>query len=271
MRIGMFTSGYQYYPLEYAFRDAKRIGYDYIELWGGRPHAFPYDLERGELVHVQRLMDQYEIPVSVYTPEHNAYPYNYMIGNKEQRRDAIGYLKTAIRMGKAMGAKYTLISAGHGGYLASRQELEERLCKSVEELADYADQIGTKIILESLTGFETNVCTMANDVSEVLRKVNSPSLFGMCDVVVPFVQNEPVMNYFEKLGEKCVHLHLVDSDGCTENHVLPGDGQIPLAELLEEIRDYGYDKTATIELVTAYRKEPYLYAKRAFRRVKDLI
>ena len=38
MKLGMFTSGYQYYPLEAAFQDAKRIGYDYIELWA---HILP--------------------------------------------------------------------------------------------------------------------------------------------------------------------------------------------------------------------------------------
>ena len=54
MKLGMFTSGYQYYPLEAAFQDAKRIGYDYIELWGGRPHAFPPDLKRGGIEQVKK-------------------------------------------------------------------------------------------------------------------------------------------------------------------------------------------------------------------------
>ena len=81
----MFTSGYQYYPLEVAFQDAKRIGYDYIELWGGRPHAFPPDLKRGGIEQVKKLIEVYEMPVHVYTPEHNAYPYNYMIGDSSQR------------------------------------------------------------------------------------------------------------------------------------------------------------------------------------------
>ena len=39
MKIGMFTSGYQRNPLEHCFQDAKEYGYDYIELWGGRPSA----------------------------------------------------------------------------------------------------------------------------------------------------------------------------------------------------------------------------------------
>ena len=31
MELGFFTSGYQRYPLEQAFEDASRFGYDYIE------------------------------------------------------------------------------------------------------------------------------------------------------------------------------------------------------------------------------------------------
>ena len=55
MKLGMFTCGYQYYPLERAFADAKRFGYDYIELWGGRPHAFAPDLASGGLAEVRAL------------------------------------------------------------------------------------------------------------------------------------------------------------------------------------------------------------------------
>ena len=271
MKIGMFTSGYQYYPLEYAFRDAKRIGYDYIELWGGRPHAFPYDLKRGGSDEVRRLSEAYDMPVEVYTPEHNAYPYNYMVGSEEQRRDAVRYLKTALEMGKAVGAEYTLVSTGHAGYTASRQEIWERLTGTLKELADFAAQTGEKILLESLTGFETNVCTSARDIRAVLEEVDSPYLCGMCDVAVPSVQQEPVMDYFEQLQGKCCHVHLVDSDGCSETHLLPGDGNIPLPELLEEIRTFGYDGRLTVELVTAYIREPSLYAKRACERVKNLL
>ena len=126
MELGMFTSGYQYYPLERAFADARRFGYDYIELWGGRPHAFAPDLARGELSGVLALIERHEMPVRVYTPEHNAYPYNYMLGSELQRADALDYLKLCLNMGKALGADHTLISTGHGGYTASRRELRDR-------------------------------------------------------------------------------------------------------------------------------------------------
>lgn len=52
--------------------------------------------------------------------------------------------------------------------------------------------------------------------------VDSQYLYGMCDVVVPSIEGESVMDYFMKLGDRCRHLHLVDCDGNSETHVIPG-------------------------------------------------
>ncbi len=98
VKIGMFTSGYQRNPLEDCFIDAQRFGYDYIELWGGRPHAYAPDLRAGDINEVCRLIDKYEIPVQGYTPEHNGYPYNFMIGTEAMRQDAVAYLKLSMDM-----------------------------------------------------------------------------------------------------------------------------------------------------------------------------
>ena len=79
------------------------------------------------------------------------------------------------------------------------------------------------------------------------------------------------MSYFSKLGEKMYHLHIIDSDGTSDAHVMPGEGVLPMKELLEEIRDLPYERTATIELVTGYINEPRLYAKRAINNVKAML
>ena len=271
MKIGMFTSGYQRSDVEDIFRDAKKFGYDYIELWGGRPHAFPYDSKRGQLDCLLNLRDKYEIPIKVYTPEHNAYPYNYMMGDESQRKESIEYLKTAIDMGKALGAEYTIISAGHAGYEATRREIWERLQKSIRELVDYTEDKEHILLIEALTPFESNVCTTANDLYDIIEYIDSPCFGAMCDIVPPFVQNESIMSYFKKLGKNLKHLHIIDSDGKSDTHLLPGDGKIPLKELMMEISNSGYDGGATIELVTAYINEPSLYAKLAIDRFKKII
>ena len=271
MKLGLFTMGYQRNPLEDAFYDAREFGYDYVELWGGRPHAFAPDLKAGDADKVKKLIDKYEMPVPVYTPETNAYPYNMMSGTEEMRKDCISYIRLCMDMAKEIGSDYTLISAAHSGYYEDQDSIWTRLILCLRELAEHAEKIGHNIILEALTPYESNVCTSANHVKSALKEIDSERLTGMCDIVAPYVVNESIMSYFDKLGDDMSHLHIVDSDGSSDTHVMPGDGELPLDELMYAVRKYGYQKTATIELVTAYMNEPRLYARRAINRVREMM
>lgn len=271
LKVGMFTSGYQRNPLEHCFMDAKEYGYDYIELWGGRPHAYAPDLKAGDINEVRRLIEKYEMPVLGYTPEHNAYPYNYMIGSEAQRRDAVDYLKLSLEMAKEMGAEFVLTSPANGGYLATYDQLWGRLEKNIQELGDYAAKLEIKLVVEALTPYESNFFTRANDLVELFRRVDNPYVVGMCDIVPPFVQHESIMAYFDKLGNKMDHMHIIDGENGSDTHMIPGEGNIPIKEMLYEMKRIGYDKTATLELVTNYINEPRFYAKRAIDNMRELM
>lgn len=271
MQIGMFTSGYQRNPLEHCFQDAKEYGYDFIELWGGRPHAYAPDLKAGDINEVRRLIDQYEMPVRGYTPEHNAYPYNYMIGSEAQREDAVNYLKLCLDMAKEMGAEFVLTSPANGGYLATYDQLWGRLEKTIRELGDYAAKLEIKLTVEALTPYESNFFTRANDLVELFRRIDNPYVVGMCDVVPPFVQHESIMAYFDKLGSKMDHMHIIDGDNGTDSHIMPGEGSMPLQEMMQELKRIGYNGTATLELVTGYINEPRMYARRAVNNVRAMM
>ena len=271
LKVGMFTSGYQRNPLEHCFMDAKEYGYDYIELWGGRPHAYAPDLKAGDINEVRRLIEKYEMPVLGYTPEHNAYPYNYMIGSEAQRRDAVDYLKLSLEMAKEMGAEFVLTSPANGGYRATYDQLWGRLEKNIQELGDYAAKLEIKLVVEALTPYESNFFTRANDLVELFRRVDNPYVVGMCDIVPPFVQHESIMAYFDKLGNKMDHMHIIDGENGSDTHMIPGEGNIPIKEMLYEMKRIGYDKTATLELVTNYINEPRFYAKRAIDNMRELM
>lgn len=268
MRIGLFTSGYQRSPLEHAFEDAARFGYDYIELWGGRPHAYSPDLLRGGVSEVLHLADRHGVPVEVFCTEHNAYPYNFMNVDGEQWEDVMGYLHACQDAGKALGARFTIFSPGHSGYSTSYAETRRRLERSVRRLARYAEDIDHPVVIESLTPLESNVCTTADDLAELLDLVDSPQLSVMCDIVPPFVMHEPIMSYVEKLGDRLTHMHVVDSDGVTDTHLIPGEGTIPLGALMSEVEQSRYQGAATIELVTNYLQEPRLSARRAIENLR---
>jgi len=125
--------------------------------------------------------------------------------------------------------------------------------------------------LEALTQYESNVVVTCNDVVEVLNEINSSRLVTMCDICPPFCNREPIMSYFDKLGDKLQHLHIIDSDGQSDTHIMPGDGNIPLRQLLRAIEARDYKGYCTIELVMAYMNEPSLYAELGLERVKELL
>ncbi|WP_105636496.1 fructoselysine 3-epimerase [Cronobacter dublinensis] len=271
MKTGMFTCGHQRLPLEHAFRDAHELGYDGLELWGGRPHAFAPDLNAGGIKHVKELARVYQMPIIGYTPETNGYPYNMMLGDERMRRESLDMIKLAMEMAKEMEAGFTMISAAHAGYLTTPDAIWQRLADNLRELADFAEDIGMDLLLEPLTPYESNVVCNANDVLRALSMVSSPRLNSMVDICAPFVQGEPVMSYFDKLGDKLRHLHIVDSDGASDSHYVPGEGKMPLRELMRDIIDRGYNGYCTIELVTMYMNEPRLYARQALTRFRDLL
>ena len=134
-----------------------------------------------------------------------------------------------------------------------------------------AEREGQKLILETLTPWESNTCTQCDELQQVLEEVGSPFLYGMCDLVPPYVQGENPAAYAKVLGGRLRHLHLVDSDGVSDTHLIPGEGTMNLKDVLAELRTAGYDGTATIELVTNYIDAPSAAAKMALERAKELL
>ncbi len=270
MEFGIFTCGYQYMDIESAFADAAAFGYDFVELWGGRPHAWAPDMTPGRVENLRRLAAQYGVPIRIYTPEHNGYPYNYMIGDDMQWEDCMNYLAHSMEVSSQLGASRTLISVGHGGHTGHEQR-HARLLRSLRRLAAEARQTGQTILLEPLSPFESNTCTSAVEMAAVLAELDDPAVITMCDMVASYVQGETAADFYRLTGSTMGHLHIADSDGRSEAHILPGDGTLPLKRELRALRCAGYDGTATIELVSMYTSNPTRYAKKAIERTRELL
>lgn len=270
MKIGLFTSGYQYLDLEKAFADAKALDYDYIELWGGFPHAYPMDMDQERIEQINSLSKKYNIQIPIYTPEHNGYPYNYMLADTKQLERIIEYFYKAIETARKLGCKYMLISSGHGGENSEENERTEKLIKFLNIITEKAEKEDIILLLETLTPYESNTCTTLSDLKKVLDSISSPHLIGMCDVVAAYSQGETIEDYLEVLGDKLGHIHLVDYDGETDNHLIPGEGILDIKAILTSLKENNYKGRITIELVTHYIEDPTSAFKKSIEYIRNL-
>ena len=251
MRLGLFTCGYQRYPLEKAFADAKRFGYDYIELWGGYPHAFVGDLKLKTTAHIRELIDKYGIPVECFTPEHNGYPYNYMMGDEIQWERSMMYLEDAIDITAEIGAKKMLISAGHAGYEAKDMDIMKRLMKSLRRLTEYAEQKGVTIVLEALNSLYDHKGYYLDSSYvgfEIMKAVDCPNIKLLYDCYHMQLMEGNLVNSIRDNIDYIGHFHSAGVPGRHELHL--GETNYPF--VIKAADDAGYDRYFGFEYWPTY-------------------
>lgn len=258
------------YPLDRTFEAASRIGYDGIELYGARPHAYPYDMDERRIEEVLQLKEKYRLEIPMYTPEILTYPYNIPSQDKREREDTRNYLFRALEVAGALGIPRMQVTCGHAGYNTTRTQNYANMYEVLSPLVEKAEKERVTIILEALTVMESNTVVFADDLVEILDHFNSPYLKAMMDTVTPIVNREAYADHFEKLGNRLDYMHFVDSNGCDQSHLLLGKGIINLPGLVDLMRKYKYDSWVSIEIINRYISEPETFASGELRALKAL-
>ena len=228
MKIALLTLLFRRYHLEKAFQVASEQGYDGIEIWGGRPQAYPYDMDDAHCEDVLRMKEQYHLEVPMYTPEVLGYPFNIATVDDKERKETIDYLKTAIDVAQKIQAPRIQLATGHAGHGTNRRKNRENVLYVLKTLCEHAEKRGVDIIMEAVTLMESNVIIFLDDLVELIEDTGSPRLKGMLDTVTPTVHHETFADYFEKLGDRMDYIHFVDSDGRDQHHFPIGEGNIPM-------------------------------------------
>ena len=270
MKVALLSLSFRRYHLDKIFEVAGYFGYDGVEIWGGRPQAYPYDMDEARCAHVLELKEKYNLEVPMYTPEVLGYPYNISTPDKKEREETIDYLKKAIDVAKAIGAPRVQLACGHAGYQTNRKQNYQNVLTVMRALTEHAEKVGVDLIMEAVTLMESNTIIFLDDLVELLDDLGSSHVKTMIDTVTPMVHKEVFGDYFEKLGDKMDYIHFIDSDGVSPTHMPVGSGIIPMEALMAVLKKYGYDGWLSSELVS-YASEPELSAAREIKSIRKRI
>ena len=256
MKYGLISLDFKRFPLEKCFEAAQKYGFTAVELWGGRPHAYPPDMAAEAVKSILGLKERYGVEIPMYTPNAIGLPVNLCSSMVTERAEGMKYHKQAIDVASELGIPKMLVVADHPGHDSDLREVRKIFTDEVGELVHYAEKKDVIISIEPLTPMESPVITRSEDCLNLVRAINSPNLHFVLDIVPSIMVAEPLSNYFNSLGDRVSHVHICNTDGRSDAHLELDNGILNIADVLSEIKSCGYSGHCIVELYTVSINNP---------------
>jgi sugar phosphate isomerase/epimerase len=170
----------------------------------------------------------------------------------EKRKHSIEDTKKHLEIAKEIGAEFLLIVAGPITGNSIRQSMKY-VRRAMDALVPYAEKIGIKMALEAIHPVDIgrwSVITTLNQALSVIKEYDSPNLGLLLDLYNSWWEPDICEN-IKKADNKILGVHIADWEVPTltvDSRVLPGQGIIPLRDLIGHIESVGYQGCYDVEI-----------------------
>ncbi len=120
-----------------------------------------------------------------------------------------------------------------------------RLAENLRPVADYAAKRGVTLAIEPLNRFETSFMNTAEQVMEVVDRVDSSALGVLLDTFHMNIEEHDPAAAIRLCSGHLAHFH-----ACGSDRGAPGSDQIPWPKIVVALRDTGYEGPLVIESFT---------------------
>ncbi len=214
-----------------AFEIASRLGYDGVEVmvWT--------DPVSQDIDALQRLSDYHQIPIlAVHSP-------CLIITQRVWGTDPWGKLQKAKRAAETLGASTVVV---HPPFRWQRDYARE----FISGIATMAGETDVRFAVENMFPLRARgrtVVPYAPDYTPVDQDFSHVTL----DLSHTAVSQSDALAMATTLGDRLAHVHMADGSGAAKDeHLVPGRGTQPCAELLERLAENGYGGLVVVEVNT---------------------
>jgi sugar phosphate isomerase/epimerase len=215
-----------------AFELAARLGYDGVEIMvGADPVSQDIDV-------IERLSEHYEVPVlAIHAP-------CLLVTQRVWGRDPWAKLVKAQHAAERLGASTVVVHPPFRWQRDYARDFENGLARM-------RDETGVAFAVENMFPLRAR----GNDVVPYSPDWN-PTDYDFPQVTLDLshtaVSGSDAMEMATKLGDRLAHLHLADGIGMTnkDEHLVPGRGNQPCAQMLERLASTGYGGLVVLEINT---------------------
>jgi len=270
-KIAGMNITYFRYSLEYFIQSMKRLDITNIELWGGAPHFFVEDQNHYKIKQLLNIIKQNKINLICFTPEQCIYPYDLSSDDEMLRNRTINYFSKCIDICNSLEVEKMVITSGLG-----RKDIDNKVSWKYSQeglyfLAKKAESNGVYLMLEPLSRYESNTVTNKNKLKKMIAEIDNFYIKPMVDTIPMFLEKETLEDYFNEFQEDLQHIHLIDTQNYTYDHLAWGDGVLNLENYLNTIKSFKYEGYMTLEIIgDQYMEHPEKAFKKSIEEIKKI-
>lgn len=188
---------------------------------------------------IRKARDSYDIKFAVHAPFSDL---NIASLNPKIRENSVAQVNESIRICNDLGIELVTLHPGYksplGAYFLDK--IKEMNKKSLMEIDRAGKEHGVVLALENIPKMWISLCSDAKEMKELIDGTNLKICFD-----VGHAHISGTVEGFLDLKEDFVNLHLHDNNGDKDKHLVLGQGNINLKEILKELK--GYDGDFVIE------------------------
>jgi protein FrlC len=270
MKFSLSTFVYFRFPLAESIRRTAALGYEAVEIWGGRPHAFCDDMDDARVSDTKKLIVDCGMEISNFIPAQFRYPVNIAIHDDAIRQRSVDYLKKSINVACALGSPFASVCPGFSIYPQTPSQAWDTLRKSLAQLADFAKDMPLIVLLEPAHRMESDLVLTVADGIKMVQELDG-RIGLLPDIGHLQVNRESLQDVVDRLAGIPCHWHIDDNCGNSDDHLVPGEGIIDYRGFLHDLISAGYAGSLAVELGYPYIADPDTAARQSIQHLRALM
>jgi len=214
MKIGLSTIAFRHFPLEKVLKEAKKHGFEYIDIAGipgWAPHLDFKSMTENEIRSLQDILEWLSLKVASFNVGAN-------LSHPSDSQRSVEFVRSAIEV--ASKVEVPVITTGVG----SSKGIRELSIRNIIKLIRFAEDNGVTFTLEL-----PHLGTLAEKWTDALFYLNEiPEIFLTLDTSHLHISGGKIMD-LQPFVDRIKHIHLRDAKGSDISYV-PGEGEFNFKE-----------------------------------------
>lgn len=256
-KIGFRTVGFREWSLQDGLRAIGACGYEGVELCLEHPQMRPEALPLEECPRILALVAEAGLEVASVSYH----------GDREDHRTRAANQLRAIAIAQALGTDILILNSEAVIEGQRQRQWEEFVEHLHTTLLPAAMEAGMALALEPEPG---QFVHGTKEMLALLAEVDHPALAVNLDLGHAWLTDDDLCQSIRDLAPFLAHLHWEDFPTGEHKHLIPGQGDMPLARLKATLDEIGYEGYYTLDLFNI-TDDPERYARESIAPTRALL